>query len=181
MPDDHAIDDIDESRRMRERYGVPEGAPGETMGVYGPVCRAGKPKFFNLRTRLLEDGRSIEPLAETENLWTWLKVYASGGENTLHAHTKEDHMFIVLNGRGKFYGPNGEVKELGRNEGLMLPAGSFYNFHCSSEEPLVLLRVGSRAEEGPIKDRIGIDGDPLRGGTKENKFKPPVYSDTYYE
>ncbi len=87
MPDDHATDtDVDENLRMRQKYGVEE-VPGETMGVYGPISDKGNPKFFKLRAQLLDEGRSIQPLAETENLWTWIKVYASGGENVLHAHT----------------------------------------------------------------------------------------------
>ena len=88
----------------------------------------------------------------------------------------------MLSGRATFYGPNGEEKELGRNEGLMLPAGTFYYFNCVSEDPLVLLRVGSRANDGNIKDRLGPDGEEVRGGTKKNKFKPPVYREgVFYE
>ena len=67
-------------------------------------------------------------------------------------------MFVVLSGHATFYGPGGEARELGRNEGLMLPAGSLYYFHASGGEPLVLLRVGARASEGPIDARVGADG-----------------------
>ena len=181
MPDDHIRDtSAEESMRMRQKYGVDE-VEGKTMGVYGPITGAGEPTFFKLRAQLLEEGRSIQPLAETDHLWTWIKVYATGGENTLHAHTTEDHMFIILAGEGSFYGPNGEKKILKRNDGLMLPAGTFYNFHSSGDEPLVLLRVGSRAAEGNIKKRMGIDGEECRGGTDKNKFKPPLFSDKFYE
>jgi len=181
MPDDHiSKEDVDENLRMRQKYGVEE-VEGETMGVYGPISYEGEPKFFKLRAQLLEEGRSIQPLAESENLWTWIKVYATGGENTLHAHTKEDHMFVILDGEGSFYGPNGEKKVLKRNDGLMLPAGTFYHFNSSGDEPLVILRVGSRAHDGNIKERMGHDGEECRGGTDKNKFKPPVYSDKYYE
>ena len=34
-----------------------------------------------------------------------IKVYASGGENTLHAHNNEDHMFVILQGTAIFHGP----------------------------------------------------------------------------
>ena len=178
MPDDHATD---ETLQARQRYGI-EDVPGETMGNFSPISTAGNPKFFKLRAQLLDDGRDIVPLAETENLWTWIKVYASGGENVLHAHVNEDHMFIILHGRAKFYGPNKEEKELGRNEGLMLPAGTFYYFNCTSEEPLVLLRVGARANDGDLKDRLGPDGEEIRGGSKKNKWKAPVRREgEYYE
>jgi mannose-6-phosphate isomerase-like protein (cupin superfamily) len=145
------------------------------MGIKGPVIQDKKPEFFSLKTQLLDDGRHTQPLAETENLWTWLRVYATGGENTLHAHPHEDHFFIVLDGHGIFYGPNGEQKELSRNEGLMLPAGTFYWFHAEGDVPLVMLRCGAQDGKGDRRERINIDGNPLHGESKENKFRPPVY------
>ena len=35
---------------------------------------------------LLEQGTTYDSLATAENLWAAIKVYASGGENALHAH-----------------------------------------------------------------------------------------------
>ena len=157
-------------------------AAEQVMGKHCPIAPKGKPAFFKLRAQLLDGGRSVEPLAETENLWTWIKVYASGGENVLHAHTNEDHMFVVLAGSAIFYGPNGEEKELSRNDGIMLPAGTHYYFNASSEEPLVLLRVGTHVDRNGINDRQGLDGEPIPGGTKKNKWKAPVYREgAYYE
>jgi mannose-6-phosphate isomerase-like protein (cupin superfamily) len=155
----------------------------QRMGKNSPLGTEGKPVLFKLKAQLLDDGRSIVPLAETENMWTWIKVYASGGENTLHAHPNEDHMFIILSGTAIFYGPNGEEKELGRNDGILLPAGTLYHFNASSKDPLVLLRVGAR-HGGGAEDmyRVGADGGPLPGGSKKNKWTPPVYrEDEYYE
>ena len=166
----------DDYTSMRQRYSVPE-TPNRVMGKFSPVCEKQKPEFFSLKTQMVTDGRSVNPLAETENLWAWVKVYASGGENTLHAHNNEDHLFVILQGRAIFHGPNDEKKELGRNEGIMLPAGALYNFTCVSENPLVLLRVGARANEGDLRDRVGIDRMALPGGSKKNKFKAPVYAD----
>lgn len=155
----------------------------QRMGSKSPLATAGRPVLFKMKAQLLDDGRSLAPLAETENLWAWMKVYASGGENTLHAHTKEDHMFIILAGEAIFYGPNGEEKKLGRNDGIMLPAGTYYHFNACSEEPLVLLRVGAKAgDPDHPESRIGIDGGPLPGGSKANKSKPPVYREgAFYE
>ncbi|MBL23946.1 MAG: cupin [Rhodospirillaceae bacterium] len=155
----------------------------QRMGKKSPLGGPGRPIIFKMKAQLLDDGRSIVPLAETENMWSWIKVYASGGENTLHAHTKEDHMFVILSGEAIFFGPNGEEAKLGRNDGIMLPADTFYRFNACSEEPLVLLRVGSKAgdPEHP-ESRVGIDGGPLPGGSKKNKWKPPVYREgAYYE
>ena len=97
----------DDYRGMRQRYGVEED-PDRKMGKFSPLCEYKKPQFFSMRTQLVTDGRSVNPLAETENLWAWIKVYASGGENTLHAHNNEDHMFVILQGIAIFHGPNGE-------------------------------------------------------------------------
>lgn len=149
-----------------------------------PAAEIGaKPTFFKMRAQLLDDGRSNTQLADTENMWSRLKVYASGGENTLHAHPNEDHMFVVLDGSACFYGPGGEERVLTRNEGLMLPAGSFYSFQATSDEPLVLLRVGccvnDREDHGK---RIAVGGGPLPGKSKANKWKAPIYRDgAYYE
>jgi mannose-6-phosphate isomerase-like protein (cupin superfamily) len=155
----------------------------QRMGQKGPLASEGRPVLFKLRAQLLDDGRSIAPVAETENMWAWIKVYASGGENTLHAHTDEDHMFVILAGEAIFYGPNGEERTLGRNDGIMLPAGTFYNFNACSDEPLVLLRIGCKGGDPNAElTRIGIDGGPLYGGSKANKSKPPVYRDgAFYE
>lgn len=177
---DEDLKDFDDSYdALRSRYGV-EDTPGRRTGKYGPVSENGKPDFFDLRTRLVSEGRNIKPLVETDNMWAWIKVYATGGENSLHGHKNEDHMFLVLSGEATFSGPNGEERACGPNEGIMLPAGALYSFCCTSDDPLVLLRVGARAHEGDLRDRVDENGEPLPGGSKKNKFKPPVYSDKYF-
>ena len=64
-----------------------------------------KPVFFSMHAQLLDAGNTEEPLAVGEHLWLKIKVYAKGGENKLHAHPHQDHSFIVLDGRARFYGP----------------------------------------------------------------------------
>ncbi|MBT6273002.1 MAG: hypothetical protein HOI95_02580 [Chromatiales bacterium] len=96
------------------------------MGMYTPVTKTAERKSFSLKAQLVDDGRSLVPLAETQALWSWVKVYASGGE------------------------------------------------------PLVLLRVGAKSGGGRLAERIGEDGTPLPGGSKKNKFAPPVYREGEY-
>jgi mannose-6-phosphate isomerase-like protein (cupin superfamily) len=102
---------------------------------------------FRLRTPLLSKGRSHTILAsskaDTGAMNVAIKCYAEGGENEFHAHAQEDHTFIVLQGRARFYQPDEAACELGRNEGILIPAGALYKFEVASEEPLVLLRVGN--------------------------------------
>src|ERR671935_3039182 len=103
-----------------------------------------KRSFYKLRAQLLEQGRTNTLLARTENMTAVLKVYASGGENGLHTHPNEDHTFVVLQGKARYYDAEGNHTDVGKHEGIMLPAGAYYWFEAISEEPLVLLRVGCR-------------------------------------
>ena len=139
-------------------------------GAYAKGASTGgvKPTMFRLRAPLLDQGRSNTYLADTRNMWATLKVYASGGENGLHAHPNEDHMFVIMQGSARFYGPNDETVDLGKYEGIMLPAGAYYKFHATGDEPLVLMRVGCRTGEQDPAGRLNIKGEPMPGDSKEN-------------
>jgi len=126
------------------------------------------PQIFKLRAELLKQGRSNQTVADTGNMWVNLKVYASGGENALHNHTNQDHFHLVLDGSACFYGPRGEEVHCGKYEGVMLPSGSFYRFHATSEEPLVLLRVGAWTPPTAEHPRYNVYGEPLPADSKEN-------------
>lgn len=141
-----------------------------------------KPTLFKMRAELLDEGRSNNLLARTDNMWTTLKVYASGGENGLHTHPNEDHMFIVMQGSALFFGPNGEEQEIGRYQGIMLPAGAYYHFHATSEEPLVLLRVGCRVGPQDPAGRLNIKGEEMPSDSAENGRVPvKVRKGAYFE
>jgi len=139
-----------------------------------PQAKGKKASFFKMRAQLLEQGRTNTPLARTENMSAILKVYASGGENGLHTHPNEDHTFVVLQGKARYYDAEGGYTDLGKHEGIMLPAGAYYWFEAISEEPLVLLRVGCRVS-GDGGGRLNIRGEPMPGESKENKRVPVVY------
>jgi len=94
---------------------------------------------------LLAQGTSYEPLATAENLWLAIKVYASGGENALHAHGGEDHAFVILQGKATFTFEDGNSTLVGTHEGVMIPKGVKYKFEADEAENLVLLRVGGGA------------------------------------
>jgi mannose-6-phosphate isomerase-like protein (cupin superfamily) len=129
-----------------------------------------EPTAFKLSAPLLDQGRMDTVLAATDNLTLRLKVYASGGENELHAHPNEDHSFIVLQGSAQFHDGNGKLVRLGPNEGLMLPRGSMYWFAATSKEPLVMIRIGSPNQglKG-YAARTGRDGRTMTGDSAENK------------
>lgn len=144
--------ETEEMRRKREA--MLEGTPA--------------PQFFKLRAEMLESGRSNQVVADTGNMKVNLKVYAGGGENGLHNHTDQDHFHLILQGSACFYGPRGEEKHCGQYEGIMLPSGCFYRFLATSEEPLVLLRVGCKTEPTAEHPRYNVYGDPLPSESKEN-------------
>lgn len=145
-------DETDEMRRKREAI----------------IAASPPPSLFKLRAQLLKQGRTTDLVSSTENMRVHIKVYASGGENGLHNHTGEDHFHLVLQGSARFFGPRGEEVDCHQYEGIMLPAGSFYRFNATSEEPLVLLRVGSKAASASEHDRLNIYGEPLPTESKEN-------------
>ena len=125
---------------------------------------------FSLRTApVLSAGRFDHVLARNDSFAARVKVYAEGGENASHTHLREDHLFLVLAGAATFHlGRDGEdVQVLGCYEGLFLPRGAFYRFASSGDENLVLFRVGSFDAED--RKRVGPDGRPLHGGSKENR------------
>jgi len=134
-----------------------------------------QPSFFKLRAQMLEQGRTNTPLARTDNMWAMLKVYASGGENGLHTHPNEDHTFLVLQGKARYYDADGGHTDVGKHEGIMLPAGAYYWFEAISEEPLVLVRIGCRVGAQDARGRLNISGEPMPGDSKENKRLPVVY------
>ena len=71
------------------------------------------------------------------------QMLCRGRRERVPRHAREDHTFIVLQGRARFYQPDRAPQELGRNEGILIPAGALYKFEVASDEPLVLLRVGN--------------------------------------
>jgi len=132
---------------------------------------------FKVRGQLLDQGRTDTVLAATEDITLRLKIYASGGENELHAHKHEDHYFVVLQGAVQFYGPDGALAHLRALEGIMIPKGSYYWFTATSTEPLVMLRGGSpNGSAKGLKGRIGAAGAELAGDSKENKSVPVKFT-----
>jgi len=133
------------------------------------------PVVFDLAgTPLLSSGRTDDIAAASDNLVARVKVYASGGENTTHAHLEDEHLFLILAGRAVFHlGRDGSREvEVGPNAGVLLPAGSFYRFASVGPDNLVLLRVG-RGRRG-ADDRIGADGASLPGHSSKNRHQPGV-------
>lgn len=136
-----------------------------------------KPGFFQLMAQLPEKGRTNQVFAATKRMNVVLKTYSTGGENELHAHSNEDHLFIILQGSATFYGPAGEERTVKKNGGVILPKGVLYRFIAHEDEPLVLLRVGAVIDEAqdPLA-RLDEWGAPFDGYGERNKEQPNVLS-----
>ena len=169
-------------KKTPKPYKVPPAYRGKGGAMEIPGD-APKPSFFRMRARRLSQGSTEEPLAIGKHLWLKIKVYGKGGENKLHAHDNQDHSFIVLDGKARFHGPRGEKKTLGRNEGILLPAGSYYWFESVGKDPLVLLRAGAYSEAEKPDLRVMPDGSKQVRRTADTVFVSPdvVYRDDWYE
>lgn len=148
-------------------------------------------KFSMRNLPLLDGGATMELLGLSPLLWAHSKVYSSGGENALHAHDTEDHLFFVLQGRGVFYFGDGSTTEAGQYEGVMVPRGTLYRFHAvEAEGNLVMLRVGAAVVQNsanlhpkfniPIEaltNRSNAQGLAAPGDAKSNgtAAQPTVY------
>lgn len=125
---------------------------------------AGLEKFSMRGVQLLEHGRTMNLLSSAGQLNLHVKVYAEGGENSLHAHKHEDHAFFVLAGRATFTAEDGSKTEVLPYEGMMVPRHAYYSFMSSGEENLVILRISSadQVPEGRPETRHSIDGGPIK-------------------
>ncbi len=112
-------------------------------------------------------------VARSANLVGRVKVYAEGGENALHAHMREEHVFLVLAGQATFYlGKEERPVVVETYQGVLLPAGAYYRFHSTGDENLVMFRVGTG--KPAQDDRTGPTGRPLPGHSEENMAAPGV-------
>ena len=165
------------------RVGKPATSTDDWIGQLVNFAKDSAPSLFALKAPLPTQGRQDFPLAATDKLNIVLKTYASGGENGLHAHINEDHAFIVLQGRAKFYGKGAgkgpqHIATLEKFQGIMVPKGALYCFEAVEGEPLVMLRVGTvDISKDPVAAfaRVGEDGRDMDSYSAENKQEPVRY------
>ena len=132
-------------------------------------------QVVQLKTQLVKEGHTRFMLAETDLMTLRIHFYAPGiGENALHAHTKEDHIFVVLDGTAQFNtGRDGETMvKATKNHAVVLPAGSYYQFCNSGQTPLVMARIGAGSDK--VDQRLNPDGSAIPGRTYEQGAAQPV-------
>jgi mannose-6-phosphate isomerase-like protein (cupin superfamily) len=132
-------------------------------------------RVVQLRTQLVSEGHTRHLLAETNLMTLRIHCYAPGiGENALHSHTKEDHIFLVLDGIAQFNtGRDGKtVLNASKHQAVVLPAGCYYQFCNSGDAPLVMARIGAGPDKSDM--RLNPDGMPIPGRTHEQRAAKPV-------
>src|SRR5258707_1354928 len=103
-----------------------------------------EPEIMTLRTQLVSAGHTKDLLAAADGVTFHMHCYGpKGGENGLHAHVDECHIFVVLQGEAQFSGLNGMLPLLKKNQALMIPKGCFYSFSNEGTDPLVMIRFGA--------------------------------------
>src|ERR1044071_8680727 len=140
-------------------------------------------QVVSLRTQLVSAGHTRNLLAETNLMTLRIHCYAPGiGENALHSHTKEDHIFLVLQGTAQFNtGRDGQTMvSAGKNSAVVLPAGCYYQVCNSGTAPLVTARIG--AGQGPADQRLNPAGTAIPGRTHEQgAAKPVLIENAFFE
>lgn len=136
-------------------------------------------RFSAVGLPVLSKGRHTEVFDIDGDLSVIVKIYAEGGENALHAHTNEDHLFFILGGIAEFaVGCEGDKVTIAEQyDGVYLPRGCFYRFRSAGTENLVMLRVGSRVRRGTereVPERIAPNGSALAGRSRENYHEEAV-------
>ena len=140
------------------------------------------PEIIALRTQLASKGHTKHLLAKTDMMTMHIHCYApKGGENDLHAHVKEDHVFVCLQGEAVFRGQNGELPALKKHQAIFIPCGCYYSFSNETEEPCILLRFGA-SPEGYGSERLDPEGRPVRGRAhKEGAVAPVLIDGQFFE
>jgi mannose-6-phosphate isomerase-like protein (cupin superfamily) len=148
-------------------------------GADAPII---EPEILTLRTQLVSSGHTKDLLAKTDGTTFHIHCYGpKGGENGLHTHVDEDHIFVVLQGEAQFSGINGLLPVLKKNQALMLPKGCFYSFSNEGTEPLVMIRFGAKDKKLP-SHRLDPDGKPIPGrGSKPGAIAPAYIPNAFFE
>lgn len=88
-----------------------------------------------------------------------VQILPKGEDNNLHYHPHSEGFWMVLQGRGRFYGPDGLLGDYGPMEGIFIPRNGRYWFENQEDDDLYLLQVaGSDGKKGNHR----VDCEPTR-------------------
>lgn len=141
------------------------------------------PEILSLRTQLVSAGHTKTLLAKTDLMTFHVHCYGpKGGENGLHTHTEEDHLFVCLDGEAQFRGLNGPLPPLKKHQALFLPKGCYYSFSNETDKPLILIRFGASAKGTNGGQRLDPRGQHIPGrGQQHGAVKPVLIDNAFFE
>lgn len=154
---------------VKERAAAPRTAP--------------KAEILDLKIQLVSEGHHKHVLAQTDMSSFNVHCYApKGGENGMHAHMEEDHVFLVLQGEAQFMTPDGPLPRIKKHQALFLPKGAFYSFSAEGTENLVLARFGANTPGKTHGPRLDPSGNTIPGrANKEGAVKPRLIEGRFFE
>jgi mannose-6-phosphate isomerase-like protein (cupin superfamily) len=143
------------------------------------------PSITKMRVPLLEIGMQDTAVYQSDTMWAHLKVYASGGENDMHAHPTEEHAFFILDGEARFFLDDGITVMGTKYDCVHIPKGAIYRFQSTGAGNLVMLRIGTGKNchlPGMADERTDVNGRPfpnnpsqIAKGHDKPGFKPGKY------
>jgi len=139
------------------------------------------PEIISLRTQLVSKGHTKTLLAQTDLMTFNVHCYGpKGGENGMHAHVEEDHIFVCLEGEAQFRGLNGPLPPLKKHQALFLPKGCFYSFSNETDKPLILIRFGASPKGVGGGRRLDPRGEYIPGRASQHGAVKPVFIDNAF-
>jgi mannose-6-phosphate isomerase-like protein (cupin superfamily) len=116
-------------------------------------------KVFTFLSDEILDGVGDVILPGTDGLSGVVKRYVDGGENEMHCHSDQDHVFYVLQGQVMFHLEREEnVVVVNQHDAVLLPRMAYYWFKSTGDEKLIMLRVSNSKEN---RSRLYPDGTPI--------------------
>lgn len=90
----------------------------------------------------------------TDSFAAEVQVVREDGANNLHSHTGTDGLWMVRDGKARFYTEDDEVvAELESDQGVLIPREYPYWFESIGDVPLEILHISSYVE-GKERERV---------------------------
>lgn len=136
-------------------------------------------KVFTFLNDEILGGKGDLVVPGTSGLSGVIKRYIEGGENTMHCHHDQDHVFYVLQGQATFHLEKDEnVVVANQYDAVLLPRMSYCWFQSSGDTKLIMLRVSNSESNNTRLDAYGKPipsrGDVIARGGIDTRPQVPV-------
>ncbi|GBE13983.1 cupin domain protein [bacterium BMS3Abin14] len=117
------------------------GKPDETIDTRETVMQS---LILDCRSQIVfsDEKANKIPIAESDR--SRVNLWCLGSGQHIHPHVHDgDHIWVILEGKGTFFGEENTRKEVGPDTVLFLPAGSSHGIENAHEEGLVFLSISA--------------------------------------